>query len=89
MLLSGMRRTASCEAKRANLGEDCLHVPNPKGGSAKKFDLPLSSALSDLLAHRETNADDVRRKTPYLMNLLRPNKSGTTTTYGHGSDGSL
>ncbi len=67
MLLSGMRRTASCEAKRADLGDGHLHVPNPKGGAAKKFDLPLSAALADLLAHREANADDVRRKTPYLF----------------------
>lgn len=67
MLLSGMRRTASCEAKRAELGDARLHVPNPKGGSSKKFDLPLSSALADLLAHRDANADDVRRKTPYLF----------------------
>jgi integrase len=67
MLLSGMRRTASCEARRAELGDGRLHVPNPKGGSSKKFDLPLSSALADLLAHREANADGVRRKTPYLF----------------------
>ncbi|WP_329890289.1 integrase arm-type DNA-binding domain-containing protein [Stenotrophomonas muris] len=67
MLLSGMRRTASCEARRADLGDGHLHVPNPKGGSAKKFDLPLSSALTDLLAHREANAEGVRRKTPYLF----------------------
>ncbi|WDM67925.1 integrase arm-type DNA-binding domain-containing protein [Xanthomonas cucurbitae] len=67
MLLSGMRRTASCEARCADLADGRLHVPNPKGGSAKKFDLPLSSALADLLAHREAEADRVRRKTPYLF----------------------
>ncbi len=67
MLLSGMRRTALCEARRADLGDGHLHVPNPKGGSSKKFDLPLSTALADLLAHREAVADSVRRKTPYLF----------------------
>lgn len=67
MLLSGMRRTASCEARRAELGDGRLHVPNPKGGSSKKFDLPLSSVLADLLTHREANADGVKRRTPYLF----------------------
>ena len=67
MILSGMRRTAACEARRAELADGRLHVPNPKGGAARKFDLPLSSALADLLAHRHAEADRVRRGTPYLF----------------------
>lgn len=67
MLLTGMRRTASCEAMRADLGGDVLHVPKPKGGTARAFDLPLSRALQDLLAHRDAEADSVKRRTPWLF----------------------
>jgi integrase len=67
MILTGMRRTASCEAKRADLASDVLHVPKPKGGTARAFDLPLSKALRDLLAHREAEADAIKRKTPWLF----------------------
>lgn len=67
MLLTGMRRTASCEAKRSDLNGDVLHVPKPKGGAARAFDLPLSKALQDLLAHRDAEADAIKRKTPWLF----------------------
>lgn len=67
MLLSGMRRGAACEARREDLHGDVLHVPRPKGGAARAFDLPLSAALRDLLAHRDAEADALRRKTPWLF----------------------
>ncbi len=67
MLLTGMRRTASCEARRSDLSGDVLHVPKPKGGTARAFDLPLSKALQDLLAHRDAEADAIKRKTPWLF----------------------
>lgn len=67
MLLTGMRRTASCEAKRDDRQGDVLHVPKPKGGAARAFDLPLSKALQDLLDHREQEADAIKRKTPWLF----------------------
>ena len=67
MLLTGMRRTASFEARRDDRNGDVLHVPKPKGGAARAFDLPLSKALQDLLDHREAEANKIKRRTPWLF----------------------
>ena len=69
MILSGMRRTAACEARIEHLNEigDALHVPKPKGGAARAFDLPLSGPLKDLLAHRKREAPKVQRKSQWLF----------------------
>lgn len=69
MLLTGMRRTASCEARaeHVNPAGDSLHVPKPKGGTARAFDLPLSSALRDLVAHRIEANRAIDRKSPWLF----------------------
>jgi integrase len=54
VLLTGMRRTASVEARVEHFDEErgCLRVPNPKGGKSRAFDLPLSGVLLDLMRHR-------------------------------------
>ncbi|MFT3761990.1 MAG: integrase arm-type DNA-binding domain-containing protein [Pseudoxanthomonas sp.] len=69
MMLSGMRRTAACEARMEHASDDglALHVPSPKGGAARAFDLPLSSALADLVAHRAAANPSINRKTPWLF----------------------
>lgn len=69
MILTGMRRTSSCEARAAELQLDArrLHVPRPKGGSSRAFDLPLSGPLADLLGHRLEENPKVQRKTQWLF----------------------
>jgi len=69
MLLTGMRRTSVCEAQVSELDLDsrCLHVPKPKGGSARAFDLPLSGPLIDLLGHRLAENPCLHRKSPWLF----------------------
>lgn len=69
MILTGMRRTSACEARIAELSLDDLrlHVPKPKGGSARAFDLPLSGPLADLLGHRLREAPRLQRKTQWLF----------------------
>jgi integrase len=54
MILTGMRRTAACEARVEHLDPErgCLRVPSPKGGEARAFELPLSPPLIDLLRER-------------------------------------
>lgn len=54
VLLTGMRREASAEARREHYNgkKGFLHVPSPKGGRKRAFDLPLSAALIDLLDRR-------------------------------------
>lgn len=53
-ILTGMRRTAATEARveHLELERGCLRVPNPKGGEARAFELPLSPPLIDLLRER-------------------------------------
>jgi len=77
MLLSGMRRTSACEARLEHLSDGCLHVPNPKGGTNRAFDLPLSGPLKDLLSHRATEAPRIDRKTKWLF--PSDSKSGHVT----------
>lgn len=69
MILTGMRRTSACEARISdlNLNDLQLHVPKPKGGSARAFDLPLSGPLADLLGHRLAENLTLHRKSPWLF----------------------
>jgi integrase len=69
MILTGMRRTAACEAKAEQLNPtgDALHVPKPKGGAARAFDLPLSGPLQDLVAHRSEQNKLAYRRSPWLF----------------------
>lgn len=69
MILTGMRRTSACEARASELdfGARRLHVPKPKGGAARAFDLPLSGPLADLLGHRLAENPKLHRKSPWLF----------------------
>lgn len=68
-LLTGMRRTAACTARIEHLDLEArkLHVPKPKGGAARAFDLPLSPPLVDLLAHRKEESPRLHRKGGWLF----------------------
>ena len=69
MILTGMRRTSACEARASelDLGARHLHVPKPKGGAARAFDLPLSGPLADLLGHRLAENPKLHRKSLWLF----------------------
>lgn len=69
MILTGMRRTSACEARAIDLDlvAGSLHVPKPKGGAARAFDLPLSGPLADLLGHRLAENPTLHRKSPWLF----------------------
>jgi integrase len=69
MMLTGMRRTAACEARIEHLDVEGkrLHVPKPKGGAARAFDLPLSPPLIDLLSHRVAESPRLHRKGGWLF----------------------
>ncbi|WP_414611880.1 tyrosine-type recombinase/integrase [Stenotrophomonas muris] len=69
MMLTGMRRTSACEARASDLdfASGRLHVPKPKGGSTRAFDLPLSGPLADLLGHRVGENPRLHRKSPWLF----------------------
>jgi integrase len=55
MLLSGMRPAATFEVRWQDVDLDrrSLHVPRPKGGESRAFDLPLSTALVEMLRNRK------------------------------------
>ena len=69
MLLTGMRRTASVEARVDHFDQErgCLRVPNPKGGESRAFDLPLSDALLDLVRHRIEENGIIDADSPWLF----------------------
>lgn len=69
MILTGMRRTSACEARIGDLDLSTkrLHVPKPKGGAQRAFDLPLSGPLADLLGQRLSESPRLHRKSPWLF----------------------
>lgn len=69
MLLTGMRRTATCEAlvEHVDLEAAVLHVPRPKGGEDRAFDLPLSRPLLDLVRHRIAENKILDYRSPWLF----------------------
>lgn len=69
MMMTGMRRGAACEARATDLDltSKLLHVPKPKGGSSRAFDLPLSGPLADLFGHRLAENPRVQRGTQWLF----------------------
>lgn len=69
MLLTGMRRSAACEARveHINVKAAVLHVPNPKGGTSRAFDLPLSRPLLDLVRWRVRENEALYPDTPWLF----------------------
>jgi integrase len=53
-------------------GDGVLHLPNPKGGKAKAFDLPLCDYLIGRLDHLDRRSDYVfPSRRPYLTELRR------------------
>jgi len=75
MILTGMRRTATIEARIEHFDEErgCLRVPNPKGGERRAFDLPLSGALIDLVRRRVAENRMLYPGSPWLF----PSHSGS------------
>lgn len=70
LAFTGMRRTAASEARieHLNLDQGFLHVPNPKGGPKRAFDLPLSGFLVDMLRQRvKENAEVFGADYPWLF----------------------
>ena len=69
MLLTGMRRTATIEARVEDFDEarGCLRVPNPKGGESRAFDLPLSGPLLNLVRHRIEENRIIAPNSPWLF----------------------
>ena len=69
MILTGMRRTATIEiqVEHIDIGKGLLHVPTPKGGAERAFDLPLSRPLMDLVRHRVAENDAIFPGKPWLF----------------------
>lgn len=70
LAFTGMRKGAACEARveHLDLESGFLHVPDPKGGPKRAFDLPLSGFLVELLRKRvEENRQVFGEKYPWLF----------------------
>jgi integrase len=61
VLFSGMRRRAAAEMRwqDVDLKTRTLHVPAPKGGEERAFDLPLSDFMIELLERRKAEHDRI------------------------------
>lgn len=70
LAFTGMRRGAASEARieHLNLEKGFLHVPNPKGGPKRAFDLPLSGFLVDMLRQRiKENGEVFGEEYPWIF----------------------
>jgi integrase len=73
MLFTGLRRGSACSVRweDVDLARKVLRVPNPKGGEARAFDLPLSEHLVSMLdARRKAHAKlvaDVDKMQPWVF----------------------
>lgn len=90
MILTGMRLTAACEARVADVDVEAgsLRVPNPKGGAARAFDLPLSGPLLDLARHRFQQNQILVGDSPWLF-PSPTSKSGRLIEARHKTLGAL
>lgn len=68
VLLSGMRRTAAAEMRWEHVDTErgVVRVPNPKGGTARAFDLPLSAAMVKILERRRERNGELHRNSPWV-----------------------
>jgi integrase len=68
-LFTGMRREAAAavEWSHVDLDKATLHVPKPKGGEKRAFDLPLSDFLVELLQRRREGNEVLHPGSPWAF----------------------
>jgi integrase len=68
-LFTGMRREAAAAVRRehVHLEQKLLHVPRPKGGAARAFNVPLSDFLVELLRRRMAENEPFFPKSPWVF----------------------
>lgn len=61
LLFTGLRRGSASEMRWEHIDFEGrkLHIPRPKGGAERKFDIPLSDYLIELFAHRKRENDEL------------------------------
>ncbi|GAB6051226.1 tyrosine-type recombinase/integrase [Magnetospira thiophila] len=66
---SGLRRQSAAEIRWAHIDLDAgnLLVPNPKGGAARAFVLPLSDFLVKILLRRKSENDLIAEDSPWVF----------------------
>jgi integrase len=71
VLFTGMRRRATAQMRwdEVDFENAMLHVPNPKGGEERAFDLPLSVHLMEMLQRRRE--EDVSLESPWVFPAIR------------------
>ena len=67
MLFTGLRRKSACEMRweHVDLDRRTLHVPNPKGGEARAFTMPLARYIAEVLSARK--AEDAPLESPWVF----------------------
>lgn len=69
LLFTGLRRSEACHARWEDFDEKkgTLHIPNPKGGEARAFTLPLSGSLMRLLKTRRKQNEQLFPGSPWIF----------------------
>ncbi|MEJ2345532.1 MAG: tyrosine-type recombinase/integrase [Gammaproteobacteria bacterium] len=69
VLFTGLRKTSAAEIRWEHVDWDrrALHIPKPKGGEKRAFDLPLSDFLVDLLRRRQAEHKKYYPKSDFVF----------------------
>ncbi|MDT7044300.1 tyrosine-type recombinase/integrase [Candidatus Nitronereus thalassa] len=69
LLFTGLRRSEACTARWEHFDEHkgTLHIPNPKGGAARAFTLPLSTTLVGILKYRRKENEKLFPDSPWVF----------------------
>ena len=83
LAFTGMRRTSAgaVKVRHVKLDRGFLHVPNPKGGTGRAFDLPLSRHLIEILAARMEENESHYPGSPWLFPSLWSSSGHLTQVY--------
>ena len=83
LAFTGMRKTSAgaVRVRHVKLDRGFLHVPNPKGGTRRAFDLPLSRHLTEILAARIAENEARYPGSPWLFPSLWAAKGHLTQVY--------
>jgi integrase len=83
LLYTGLRKTSAIEMRWADVDLEGrkLHIPTPKGGAKRAFDLPLPGVLVDLLRARREAHDQLCARAAYRR--MRPWVFPADSASGH------
>ncbi len=92
LLFTGLRRLDACSASWNNFDpvRGVLHIPTPKGGATRAFDLPLSDYLCNLLERRREENELLFPNSRWIFpafskagHVIEPKKNGLPSAHAY------